>query len=452
VPHTASPFLLSSHQLYRSSSLIYPNPEGEFKGLGVCGPTYPPISPINGAGAGINYQLYNLAPLKTKRYHTGCMPRGKKNANGEGSKARRRKDGRYETRAVLDTPLGRKRVSFYVKTDKEANDQKIEALANQNRGILFSDPKGLTVDEYLQSWLSDTARYQVSEGTFLRYERTCRNHLLPFFGRLRMRDLTPTHVRAFKARKIEEGLNPNTVGVMQGVLNVALNQAVDDGLLPANPAARVKKAAARGESPMRALSNEEPSRLIAAAEATRDEALITLALRTGMRQGELAALRWEDLDLSDAKRGTVTVRRSADTRTQTRISTTKTGEERRVGIGARTVATLKAHKKRQLEERMGTSSWADPGLVFLNTRGRIRRRDSVMRSLRRLLVQAGLPAEVRFHDLRHTAATLAIKQGIPIPTVSKMLGHSDPAMTLRRYAHVLEDMRQEAARAMDDLF
>ncbi len=180
------------------------------------------------------------------------MARGK-NTNGEGSKARLRKDGRYETRAVLDTPTGRRRMSFYGATAKEANDQKIEALANQNKGILFSDPKGLTVADYLERSLSDTARYQVSEGTFLRYERTCRNHLLPFFGRLRLRDLMPAHVRAFKARKIEEGLNPNTVGVMQGVLNVALNQAVDDGLLPANPAARVKKAATRGETPMRAL-------------------------------------------------------------------------------------------------------------------------------------------------------------------------------------------------------
>ena len=75
-----------------------------------------------------------------------------------------------------------------------------------------------------------------------------------------------------------------------------------------------------------------------------------------------------------------------------------------------------------------------------------------MRSLRRLLAEADLPAEVRFHDLRHTAATLAIQQGLPIPTVSKMLEHSDPTMTLRRYAHVLGDMRQEAVRAMDDLF
>jgi integrase len=378
------------------------------------------------------------------------MARGKKNANGEGSTTRRRKDGRYEARVVLDTPTGRRRVSFYGATAKESNDKKIAALADQNRGIMFLDPKGLKVAEYLESWLSDTARYQVSEGTFERYERTCRNHLLPFFARLKLRDLSAAHVRAFKARKIEEGLNPNTVGVMQGVLSVALNQAVDDGLLPSNPAARVKKAALRGESPMRALSNEEASRLISAAEGTRDEALITLALRTGMRQGELAALRWEDLDLSE--KGSVAVRRSADTRTRTRVSTTKTGEERRVGIGARTVAVLKAHKKRQLEERMAASSWADPGLVFPNTKGKVRRRDSVMRSLRKRLAEADLPAGIRFHDLRHTAATLAIKQGIPIPTVSKMLGHSDPAMTLRRYAHVLDDMREDAARTMDELF
>jgi integrase len=177
---------------------------------------------------------------------------------------------------------------------------------------------------------------------------------------------------------------------------------------------------------------------------------MTLALRTGLRQGELAALRWEDLDLSEG--GSVTVRRSADTRTRPRISTTQTGEERRVGICARTVALLKAHKRRQLEERMAAPSWQDPALVFPNTKGKVRRRDSIMRSLRHFLAEVGLPAEVRFHALRHTAATLAIKQGIPIPTVSKMLGHSDPAMTLKRYAHVLDEMREDAARAMDELF
>ena len=198
----------------------------------------------------------------------------------------------------------------------------------------------------------------------------------------------------------------------------------------------------------------------------RDEALIVVALRTGMRQGELAALRWEDLELGDPGKASITVRhsadtrihtrvsttKSADTRTHTRVSTTKTGEERKIGIGPRTVEVLKEHRRRQLEERMAASAWQDPGLVFPNTRGKVRRRDSVVRSLKSMLAEAGLPADVRFHDLRHTAGTLAIKQGMPIHVVSRMLGHSDPAMTLRRYAHVLDDMREDAARAMDDLF
>jgi hypothetical protein len=147
--------------------------------------------------------------------------------------------------------MGRRRVSFYGDTAEKANNKKFQALADQAKGILFSDPARLTVGEHLQSWLTDTARYQVSEGTFERYERTCRNHLVPFFGRLRLRELTAAHVRAFKARKIEEGLNPNTVGVMQGVLSTALNQAMDDSLIPSNPASRVKKAVKREQAPMR---------------------------------------------------------------------------------------------------------------------------------------------------------------------------------------------------------
>ena len=169
-----------------------------------------------------------------------------------------------------------------------------------------------------------------------------------------------------------------------------------------------------------------------------------------MRQGELPALRWEDVDL--AGKPSITVRRSADTRTTTRVSTTKTGKERMIRIGPRTVEALKAHRARQLEERMAATSWADLGLGFPNTKGKIRRRNSVMRSLRRFLEEAGLPVEVRFHDLRHTVGTLALRQGAPLHTISRMLGHADPTMTLRRYAHVLEDMREDAARAMDELF
>ncbi len=110
----------------------------------------------------------------------------------------------------------------------------------------------------------------------------------------------------------------------------------------------------------------------------------------------------------------IRISRSADTRTHTVVSITKTGEERTVGIRDRTVAILKA--QRQLEERMaaGASGWADPGLVFPNTVGKIRRRDVVVRNLKRFLEEAGLPPEVCFHDLRHTATTQAIHKGAPI--------------------------------------
>src|ERR687893_1082198 len=187
------------------------------------------------------------------RYHGAVAWTRRKNPNRAGTDARKRKDGRYETRATLNTLTGRRRVSFYGATAEEANNKKFQALADQACGVLFSDPGRLMVREYLQSWLTDSVRYQVSEGTFERYERTCRNHLVPFFGRIKLRDLNSAQVRAFKARKIEEGLNPNTVGVMQGVLSAALNQAVNDGLIPSNPASRVKKAVKRDQAPMRSL-------------------------------------------------------------------------------------------------------------------------------------------------------------------------------------------------------
>ena len=181
------------------------------------------------------------------------MSKDRKNPNGAGTDARKRADGRYETRATLDTPTGRRQVSFYGRTAQEANDAKFIALADQSKGALFSDPQRLTVSEFLERWLSGTARYQVASSTYDRYERTVRNHFLPFFKRLRLRDVSVVHVRALKARKLEEGMHPNTVGVMQSVLSAALNQAVYDGLIPANPCARVKKAAARGKTRVRSL-------------------------------------------------------------------------------------------------------------------------------------------------------------------------------------------------------
>jgi hypothetical protein len=170
---------------------------------------------------------------------------------------------------------------------------------------------------------------------------------VPFFGRLRLRELTAVHVPAFKARKVEEGLNPNTVGVMQGVLSTALNQAVDNGLIPSNPASRVKKAATRGQSPMRPCPRKRPQGSYGplwARETRPDNPRAQNRDAPGRAHGS----KVEDVDL--ASKPSITVRRSADTRTKARVSTTKSGEEHMIRIGPRTVEALKAHRAWQLEE------------------------------------------------------------------------------------------------------
>ena len=113
-----------------------------------------------------------------------------KRANGEGSKPRKKPNGRYEARATMNTPTGRRRVSFYGATAKEAAEKRTAAIADRNRGVLFTDPGRLTVGEYLERWLADSARYQVAESTYGRYRRTCSNHFVPFFGRVKLRDLS----------------------------------------------------------------------------------------------------------------------------------------------------------------------------------------------------------------------------------------------------------------------
>ncbi len=119
----------------------------------------------------------------------------------------------------------------------------------------------------------------------------------------------------------------------------------------------------------------------------QDDALVALALGSGIRQGELAALRWEDLDL-DGPRPSVRVSRSADTRTQTLVTSTKTGEEQVVRLGPRTVEGLEAHSGRQRKERIAATTWEDPDWVLSNTKGKVRRRNSVMRSFRSASVRA----------------------------------------------------------------
>jgi len=228
----------------------------------------------------------------------------------------------------------------------------------------------------------------------------------------------------------------------------ALSQAVSDGLVPRNAAA--VKAPRPTPEEMHPLSENEARALLNAARSHEDrfEALYMLAITTGLRRGELLGLRWEDLDL---ERGVLRVGRAL-VREGGRhtLGETKTKRGRRqVNLTPRTVSALRAHRKKQLEKKMERAGInKDHGLIFATGVGtRVNPENLVKRSFKPLLRSAGLP-EIRFHDLRHTCATLLLGRGVHPKFVQELLGHATIAMTLDTYSHYLPSMGDQAAGAM----
>ena len=199
------------------------------------------------------------------------------------------------------------------------------------------------------------------------------------------------------------------------------------------------------------MSPAEARRLLEAARGDRLQALYELAIATGLRQGELLALRWSDLDLDAA---VLRVERTLQrTKNGLRFGPPKTKSSRRsVALPTRTVRGLRAHRARQAEERIAIgAAWLDGALVFTTERGSpIEASNLRRRSFQPLLIRAGLES-IRFHDLRHTAATLMLEQGIHPKVVSEMLGHSRISTTLDLYSHVTPSLQRGAAIAMDQL-
>jgi integrase len=371
----------------------------------------------------------------------------RKRGNGEGSISRR-KGGGWMAQYAVHTAEGRKRKSIYGKTRQEVAAKLAKALSDREGGLVF-DAGNLTVGEYLDRWLAECVKGTVRESTFERYRYAVRPHIKPVLGRVKLKSLTRAHVRGFYREKLDTGLAPATVRKMHVVLHKALDQAVADGLIARNVTDAIKVPRVDREE-IRPLTAEEANRLIQAAHGDRLEALYVLAVHTGLRQGELLALNWEDLDL---EAGTLRVRRTL-TRAGGKhsLSEPKTKKSRRtVRLTADAVAALRGHLERQVGEmdRLG-SLYRPGGLVFANEVGGIINPSNLRnRHFARLLERAGLP-KIRFHDLRHTCATLLLSRNVNPKIVSEMLGHANIAITLDTYSHVLPDMQEKAAKALEE--
>jgi integrase len=372
-----------------------------------------------------------------------------KRGNGEGTISRR-KNGGWMAQYYVHTAQGRKRKTIYGKTRKEVAKKLAKALSDREGGLIF-DAEGLKLREYLSRWLEDSVKDTVRNTTYEGYEQIARTHIIPMLGDVKLKGLSPTHVRGLYKEKLQT-LSPRTVQYIHVTLHKALKQAVNDGLIPRNATEAVKPPQVRREE-IRPLTPEQVKMLLDAASEAGDrlEALYVLAVHTGLRQGELLGLKWEDVDLES---GSLHVKRTLTTaRGGPRLAAPKTkGSRRRVSLTKGAVDALRAHLARQLEEidRAG-SLWQENGLVFASETGEpLDRRDLTSRQFKPLLERAKLPEKTRFHDLRHTCATLLLTKNVNPKVVSEMLGHSNIAITLDTYSHVLPNMQDSAARALEE--
>lgn len=368
-----------------------------------------------------------------------------KRGAGEGT-IYKRPNGTWSAQVTIN---GR-RISKYGKTRREVAAWLDRVKAQYEQGLL-PVPHQITLAQYLDHWL-DISRQSLRPKTWDQYRSTIENHIAPVLGRLKLKSIRPDHIQALYNDKIAAGTGVRTVQIIHAILHKSLGQAVRWQFLTRNPAAAVQKPKP-AKREMKTLNIDQVKTLLEAATASRYYALFYLALATGLRQGEVLGLRWSDLDWDT---GILQIQRQLQRvpnqgtdgghPSSLQFNQPKTAAGRRsVNLSAADLDILRAHRKRQLEERLFFGSeWHDQELLFPSTRGTPTEPRNLLREFKRLLKVAGLPV-LRFHDLRHTAATLMLQQGIHPKIVQERLGHSDITLTLNTYSHVVPSMQKEAA-------
>lgn len=365
-------------------------------------------------------------------------------ANGEGSISRTT-DGRWVARVTTgyDRQGRAVRKALYAKTRAEASRRLVEFQALHARGLSAIDGR-TTCGDWLQRWLSDAVRVTVRPSTYRAYETNVRLHLIPELGRITLAKLSPAHVRRLIAKKLDEGLAPRTVQFLRANLRAAVQQAVADGLIGRNVVDFVKgPSVPRFE--VRPLDAHQLRTLIEGVRGDRLGALIICAITLGLRQGELLALTWSEVDLE--ARSVRVVRTLGRDRV---IGEPKSRSSRRVvPLSALAAEALVRHRERQeIERDFAGHRWREHGLVFTTTIGTPLDARNVGRYLKETLAKLDLPHQ-RFHDLRHACASLLLGENVHPRVVMDLLGHSQISVTMNLYSHVMPAMQREAADRLD---
>lgn len=369
----------------------------------------------------------------------------RRRAGGEGSVVQR-ENGTWCATINLGSDANGKRVRKWVygKTQKEVVDELTRLRTQKQSGTLLPVSK-TTVAEFLEQWLTTSACVRVRRTTLVNYRLNIERHVVPVVGAIRLDKLSPMNVMSIYAKMTERGLSPRTQQLVHTILRRALKMGVKWGVIVRNVCDAVDRPeATRFEAKF--LNADDAGKLLSAAKGDRLEALYVLAITTGLREGELCGLEWQDIDLTA---GTLSVRRSMKySKGSYWTEEPKTAKSRRsVVLPAMAVESLHDHRR-----RMMTEGRAGDARVFSQPDGNPLNWDFIRRkSLHPLLTAAGLPV-MRFHDLRHTSASLLFANNTHPKIVQERLGHSTIAITMDLYSHALPSMQTEAASKFDGMF
>ena len=342
--------------------------------------------------------------------------------------------------------------SFSGKTQKEVREKMQAAAVAYNDGT-YTAPQKITVGEWLDIW-SQTYLGGVKPFTVAAYQGQIRNHLKPALGAIKLEALNAHTIQQFYNRlgNPKDGsrpLSPKTVKNIHGILHKALQQAVSIGYLRFNPAGactlpRVVR------KPIQPLDEPQTKAFLQAIHGHRLEALFTVTLFTGMREGEALGLMWDCVDFDQ---GTILIdkqlQREKKKGGQYLFAPLKNDKSRTITPAPWVIELLRQHRAQQAQARLQAGiAWENSGLVFTDDLGHHLAFATVLKNFKAVVASIGLP-QVRFHDLRHSYAVAAIRSGDDIKTVQSNLGHATAAFTLDVYGHVTNQMKQASAARME---
>ena len=373
---------------------------------------------------------------------------------------RRRGANSWEIKFDLGTdPNSGKRKTAYHSFKGTKAEAKIK-LANLVSGAStgdYVDPSKVTVSQFLDRWERDWAAVNVSPKTFERYSELLRKHVRPRIGATRLQRLRPVNLSELYAALLRDGIDestglaPRTVGHVHRVVYRALGHAAQWGVVQRNVAEQVDPPPV-SDTELAILKEADAQAVLRGLKGRSLYLIAATALTTGMRRGELLALRWGDLDLDRAR---LRVEQSLEvTKAGMRFKAPKTKHGRRsISLPASVVSELRLHRKAQQERRLalGMGKMPDDALVFGTWDGNVRNPDGLTKEWSLSMDAIGRP-EITLHSLRHTHASQLIDSGMDVLSISRRLGHGSPSITLNVYGHLFANKDDRAAEIMERTF